>query len=178
MFEGYKSYLVAIAIVAVTFAWQLNYLDDNTANTLFILLGAGGLATMSAKVNRIDKKLLLIFAFLLLPTVISAQPQTGSNQRFAWDQSAPTLTDAQSYVYKYYPDASTAGVAFSNVVCSGSASPFTCSVLIPAFTPGNHSITLTASNAAGESAQSSPFAFVFVVTPSVPSNIRIISGTQ
>lgn len=117
------------------------------------------------------KKLLL--AFLLFASVASAQPPASSNQRFSFDEAAPTLADAQAYTYKYYPDGNATGVTFTGVTCSGTASPFLCSVLIPAFTPGNHSITLTATNVAGESAKSSPFAFVFVVTPSVPANIRI-----
>lgn len=116
------------------------------------------------------KKFLFI---LLFPAALAAQPPGSSNQRFTFDQAAPVLADAQAYTYRYYPDGATTGITFTGVTCTGTASPFVCSVLIPAFTPGNHSITLTAANVAGESAKSSPFAFVFVVTPSVPANIRI-----
>lgn len=118
----------------------------------------------------------LYFALLLLLVFTNlgeAQTPGSSNQKFTWDQSAPTLADAQAYTYKYYPDGAGTGIPFTGVACTGSASPFVCSVSIPAFTPGNHSITLTASNIAGESPKSAPFAFVFVVTPSVPGNIRI-----
>lgn len=120
------------------------------------------------------RKILLIIIFTLGTHAYPyAQPPGSSNQRFTFDQAAPTLADAQAYTYRYYPDNATVGIAFTGVTCSGTTSPFVCSVLIPAFTPGNHSITLTAANIAGESAKSSPFAFVFVVTPSVPVNIRI-----
>lgn len=124
------------------------------------------------------KKILLALALAISSVVIIAQqPPIGTaTQKFAWDQDAPTLADAQAYTYKYYPDGSATGVTFAVVTCSGAATPFTCSAPIPAFTPGNHTITLTASNIAGESAKSNPFGFSFVVTPGVPNNIRIISG--
>lgn len=116
------------------------------------------------------KRICLVLLLLAAP---AAAQQGSSNQKFSWDQSAPTLVDAQAYTYKYYPDSAPVGIVFTGVICAGTASPFVCSVNIPAFTPGNHSIQLTASNLAGESTKSSPFAFVFVVTPSVPANIRI-----
>lgn len=124
------------------------------------------------------KRLFLTLLFITATaSVFAQQPPIGTaTQRFAWDQEAPTLADAQAYTYKYYPDSSTTGTAFTGVTCSGTASPFTCSAPIPAFTPGNHTITITASNVAGESAKSNPFAFNFVVTPGVPNNIRIISS--
>jgi hypothetical protein len=117
------------------------------------------------------KKLLLVLLLLISPIMIGAQNATSSNH-FTWDQPAPDLATANSYTYKYYPDA-LAGVTFSGVVCSGAATPFSCTVLIPAFTPGSHSIQLTASNLAGESAKSVSFPFIFIVSPGTPANIRI-----
>jgi len=123
------------------------------------------------------KKMILILFLLTSVTAYAQQPPIGTaTQRFAWDQDAPTLADAQGYTYKYYPDSATTGIAFTGVTCTGTSSPFVCSAPIPAFTPGNHSITVTANNVAGESAKSNPFAFNFVVTPGVPNNIRIVSG--
>lgn len=136
--------------------------------------------TLAAKINRMEKKVLLSILFFILVgfgTTKTINAQASSNQKFAFDISAPTLVDAQGYTYKYYPDNSPTGIPFVGVVCAGTTSPFTCNVSIPAFTPGNHSIQLTASNVAGESLKSSPFVFVFVVTPSIPFNIRIISGS-
>ena len=115
------------------------------------------------------KKLVLIL--FLIPTLLFAQAIPTS--KLIWDQDAPSLTDAQSYTYKYYADGSTTGVAFTGVTCTGTVSPFTCTVNFPAFTPGNNSITLTSSNIAGESAKSAPLDFTFIVTPSSPRNIRI-----
>jgi len=114
--------------------------------------------------------LILLLLFIINA---SAQNQASVNQKFAWDQAALTLADAQGYTYKYYADGSTTGINFAGIACTGSASPFVCSVSIPAFTPGNHTITITASNIAGESPKSIPFAFAFVVTPAVPTGIRI-----
>ena len=117
------------------------------------------------------KKILLVPSILLITSLLYAQAIPTS--KFAWDQSAPDLTTVQAYTYKHYDDNSATGVAFVGVTCTGTASPFTCVVNIPAYTPGNHSITLSASNVAGESVKSAPFAFVFVVTPGSPANIRI-----
>lgn len=114
---------------------------------------------------------LLIILFCV--SIANAQ-QAAQNMHFAFDQPAPDLASAQGYTYKYYPDNATTGINFANVACTGSASPFNCLVLIPSFTPGNHSITLTASNVAGESVKSNPFTFAFVVTPAVMTNIRIV----
>jgi hypothetical protein len=109
-----------------------------------------------------------------LAASLAAQAPPGSTaQRFAWDQAAATLSDAQALTYRYYPDGAAAGVTFSGVTCAGAGSAFTCSAPIPAFTPGNHTITMTAANLAGESPKSSPFVFVFVVIPGSPSNVRI-----
>ncbi len=115
----------------------------------------------------------LLASILISSTLYAQAPPALSTSKFAWDQSAPTLADAQAYTYKYYPDGAATGIEFTGVTCSGSSSPFQCEVNIPAFTPGNHSITMTASNLAGESAKSAPFSFVFVVTPAIPSGIRI-----
>jgi len=112
-------------------------------------------------------------AAFVLVAGLAAQTPGSSAQRFAWDEAAPTLADAQALTYRYYPDGAAAGVTFPAVTCTGAVSPFTCSAPIPAFTPGNHTITLTAANVAGESPKSGPFVFVFVVIPGTPTNVRI-----
>lgn len=122
------------------------------------------------------RKLLFMIAaciVLLFAPSIAAQTTGVAGQKFAWDQAAPDLATAQGYTYKHYDDASTTAVTFTSVTCTGTVSPFQCEVLIPAFTPGAHSVTITAGNVAGESAKSSPFNFTFVVVPGSPANIHI-----
>ena len=121
------------------------------------------------------KKILFAIIILAFASVAYAQPNppaTGGN-KIGWDQSAPTLAEAQGYTYKYYPDASPTGTTLATVTCAGTTSPYQCEVAFPAFTPGNHTLTLTASNIAGESVKSAPLNFVFTVTPSAPTNLKI-----
>lgn len=118
------------------------------------------------------KKLLLgLFGVLLSFNVFAQNVVTGS--KLAWDQVAPSLADASGYSYFYYADGATPRTALANVTCVGTSTPFQCSVNFPAFTPGNHTIAVSASNIAGESAKSNPLAFIFVVVPGVPTNLRI-----
>lgn len=116
--------------------------------------------------------LLVLIVFVVLTASALAQTAV-PGQKFAWDQAAPDLASAQGYTYKHYDDGVAAAVVFTGVTCTGAASPFACEVLIPAYTPGSHSLTVTASNIAGESVKSIPFAFAFVVTPGAPVNIHI-----
>lgn len=116
-----------------------------------------------------------LFALLLcgIASTASAQVPVTPLNKFVWDQAAPDLASANGYTYKYY-DGAAAGVAFAGVVCAGAASPFTCQVGIPALTPGVHNaFTISASNAAGESAKAPVPAFALIVVPVTPSNIRI-----
>lgn len=102
-----------------------------------------------------------------------AQSTAVPNSRIAWDQpNVASAAVAQSYTYKYYPDGATAGIALTGVTCTGTA-PVQCSAGFPAFTPGSHTLTLSATNAAGESPKSATLSFVFVVVPSAPSNLQI-----
>lgn len=119
-----------------------------------------------------------LFTVVLIALVAVAAPAfaqapvTGAN-KIGWDQAAPTLADAQGYTYKYYADAATTGITLAGVTCAGTTSPYQCEVPFPAFTPGNHTLTLTAGNLAGESVKSAPLSFAFVVTPGAPVNLRI-----
>lgn len=116
------------------------------------------------------KRLLIIIGIVLLPILASAQA-TGTS-KLAFDQAAANLAEANSLTYKYYPDGAATGVT-TTVTCTGSTSPFVCETPFPAFTPGSHTIQVTASNAAGESLKSAVFNFTFVVIPSAPVNLRI-----
>lgn len=109
---------------------------------------------------------------VLLASAASAQTGTPSS-KLVWDQAASDLATAQALSFKYYADGATTGTALAGVTCAGTASPFVCQVNYPAFTPGSHTLQLTATNAAGESAKSATFSFSFVVIPAAPANLRI-----
>ena len=117
---------------------------------------------------------LVVMLGLLSNGPVFAQAPATSANGLGWDQAAPDLATAKSYVYRAYPDAATVGMILGNVTCSGVASPFSCRADFPAFTPGSHTVTITAANVAGESAKSVPFSFTFIVQPSVPTNLRIV----
>ena len=121
------------------------------------------------------QKLVILF-ILFAPVLALAQsvPNAGPNDSFGLGQSAPDLTTANGYVYKYYLDGATTGSVFTAVKCTGTTSPFSCQVRIPKFSPGQHSVTFTAANATGESVQSTPFVFVYGNPPVSPNNISII----
>lgn len=118
---------------------------------------------------------------LALATPLRAQapaPPAASSSRLTWDQAAPDLATAQGYTYRQYADGATTGAALAGVTCVAYAGTqpglvATCAAPFPAFTPGPHTVTITAGNLAGESAPSSPFAFVFVVVPATPVNVRL-----
>ena len=115
------------------------------------------------------KKLLLVLILVLIPSLSFSQA-TGTS-KLLFDQPSPTLAEANGYTYRYYEGA--IGIILTPVICTGTTSPFTCSASFPAFTPGSHTIQLTASNTAGEGMKSTGFTFTFVVIPGIPVNIRI-----
>ncbi len=50
--QGYKTYILATAGIAVTVAYMLGMLDENAFNSILTLLGFGSAATLGAKINR------------------------------------------------------------------------------------------------------------------------------
>lgn len=117
------------------------------------------------------KQILLAAALLGIPTLAHAQATPTS--KLEWDQNAGNLTEAQAITYRYYPDTVPGGTVLSPVTCVGPTSPFVCNVPFPAFTPGSHTLSMTAGNDGGESLKSSPLNFTFVVIPNPPTNLRI-----
>lgn len=120
----------------------------------------------------------LMCALLGFTAVASAQTPVTTASKIAWDQQAPSLAEAQAYAYKYYADGAATGVALTGVVCTSITAPTggvvpQCEAPFPAFTPGSHSLALTAANDAGESVKSAPISFVVVVIPAAPNNLRI-----
>lgn len=118
-------------------------------------------------------KKFLLFIVAISIYSIGLQAQAVSTSKLAFDQPAPDLVSAQGYTYKYYPDGSTTAATLVSTTCSGTVAPFQCEAPFPSFTPGNHTLALSATNIAGESPKSSPFVFTFVVTPGIPVNIHI-----
>ena len=116
--------------------------------------------------------LVMLSAVLASSSLLHAQTTATPTSQFAFDQNAPDLATANSYTYRYYADGATTGVVLP-MTCSGAAPPFVCVAPVPAFTPGPHSVTFTASNAAGESAQSAAVEFTMVIIPAVPQNPRV-----
>lgn len=118
------------------------------------------------------RALMIGLLFLLsLAAPAAAQVATPSNT-VGWDQDAADLATAQAFSYRPYADGAATAVVLTGVTCTGTTSPFACKVAFPAFTPGPHALTLTATNEAGESLKSTPFAFRFVVIPNPPRNLR------
>ena len=120
------------------------------------------------------KNILLACAFLIGSAAVSSAQSATPSSRLGWDQGAPTLADANGYTYKSFADGVAPGVVLTGVTCAGTTSPYACVVNFPAFTPGSHTIQISAANIAGESLPSAPFSFVFVVTPAVPANLRLV----
>lgn len=54
--QGFKTYIVAALMGALTVLKALGYIDDATYQTLMALLGAGAVTTVAAKINRFGNK--------------------------------------------------------------------------------------------------------------------------
>lgn len=117
----------------------------------------------------------IVFAIaLLIPTTGWSQTANPA-ATLAFDQNAVSAAEATSFIYRYYPDGTPLGIGIvlAVVTCSGATSPFLCLTPFPAFTPGAHTLAITAANVGGESLKSTVLAFTFVVIPSPPTNLRI-----
>jgi len=117
--------------------------------------------------------MLLTLGLLLLAAAAQAQTATPGS-KFIWTQSTDAAT-AQAYTWKVYTDGAAIGVTLTAVTCvaNSPATTATCSVAIPAFTPGPHSITVSATNAAGEGPKSDALAFTMVALPAKPGTPSI-----
>jgi hypothetical protein len=119
------------------------------------------------------RRMLFVLFALSLAGAASAQTPTGTpTSKLLVDEGGSDLATVQGFTYAYYPDTATTPTPIV-MTCAGAASPFTCSSAFPAFTPGPHSLTVTAKNVAGESPKSPVLSFTFVLVPNAPQNIRI-----
>lgn len=130
---------------------------------------------------------LVLFATLTPLTAQTIVANAGS--KLEWNQVAPTLSAAQTYVYRYYRDAQAStpvatpstGARLVGVLCaqrtSTTSSPlgtFPCAAPFPPDTPGvTHTIAITAASADGvsESDKTAPWSYVFTLVPSIPQGL-------
>lgn len=189
MLKGQKTYILAALVALTTAAKFLGYLTDDQFQTLLALLGAGTAASLGAKVNRVDKKLLIALPLCLLFST-SAFAQAGStvtkgpvdtSMKLNWENpSNITLADAPTFEYRlrdsYFSGtitvvASVQCVAGTPVVCTAPLSQ----PLVDALNKvGTHNLTLSLYRAdVGESFQSLPFGLPSG-PPTAPTNLRII----
>jgi hypothetical protein len=113
--------------------------------------------------------LLLVFA-----SIASAQTNATPTSKLAWDQeNVNSIAEAQALTYRLYADGATTSTIL--VATCGIGPNFwpMCTTPFPAFTPGAHTLQLTAGNSAGESAKSAVFSFTMLVIPSAPIGVRI-----
>lgn len=115
----------------------------------------------------------ILLIALMSAGIFQQPPVATSSSILGWTIAAQDLNTAQGYGYKWYLDGSATGNQFSGVLCTGVSPTFTCEVAFPPVTQGNHTIRLSASNAAGEGELSDPFAFSFVGKPSKITTITI-----
>jgi len=144
--SGYKTYIIAALIAVATGVRYLGYIDDAMYQTLLGLLGAGGLATMRASVNKIDtsiakvdKKLLIILPFLLF-FPINARAQSVST--LEWDYPNTTLTEVQGYTQSITVNGTLVTITPD---CVTQGSSVVCSVAIPPLNPGSNTVSVSAS---------------------------------
>lgn len=123
-------------------------------------------------------RLTKLYAFLILLLVAApcfAQTPATKASRLGWTQQAESLADAQALTFTIYVDV-LPGVAMVNPACSDApAQMYQCEGALPAMTPGQHSLALTATSAGQESDKSSPLALRLVVVQT-PTGLRIISA--
>lgn len=120
--------------------------------------------------------ILLVLAGALPARAQTPPPTATPSSHFAMEIIAADAATAQAFTWRLYADGATTGQQLAGVACSASttAGTQTCTMPVPAFTPGAHTVTFTAANAAGESPQSAPLTFTLVVIPSTPTNARVV----
>lgn len=116
---------------------------------------------------------LLPSAPLLPPPTDKPVPLPGGGG-VSWEQPGASLAEVQDLTYRIYQDA-LPPVVLTGVRCAAkSVSPWTCTAPFPTGSIGVvHTITLTASNAAGETVKSAPYTYVLVVVPRTPAKVGV-----
>lgn len=104
----------------------------------------------------------------VLVATLSAQSVVRDGSTVLWSQDAPSLTEAQGYTYRAYIDSA---ATMLSATCSGAASPYACSALLPSSSVGGHTLTVSAANAGGESSPSA--AIQIARAPLAPQAYRL-----
>ncbi len=94
--QGKKTYIVAVVAAAATLLKYLGYLTDDGYQMIMGLLGAGGIATLAAKSNRIDKKLIIFIFAIIFSSATYAQTPT----YFTWDYPDVDITNVVKFQVK------------------------------------------------------------------------------
>ena len=109
----------------------------------------------------------MILLLLLLIQTVAPYPYV------QWDQPGSSLTEVQSYSYKYRLDGATSGQPLSNVSCVVSNAVFQCLAPLPVTVPGKHTVAVEAVNDHGASV-STPVEFEIEITqPAAPLSVII-----
>ena len=125
------------------------------------------------------REALCFCALLLMSVMAAAQNAATPNDKIGLDIAVVPSTSqdaatAQAYTWKAYLDGSATAIVLPGAMCSGT-NPATCQFPIPAtFPAGQHTMTISASNVAGEGQKSAQFSFVLTRQPNAPTTIRII----
>lgn len=125
---------------------------------------------------------LLVFGVAGLATAQPAATPIVGTEKLGWDQPAADTAELALIKWQAYLDAATIPVPIVNATCGQTKGPagFPCVGDIPALTPGDHSIGLTAYFEVGtnkvESPRADPLPVRMVVAPMAPVLPKIIRG--
>lgn len=119
-------------------------------------------------------KITSIVSLLLLGFCVNAEAQTTpapqvlryQNNKISWEIDAASLLQAQGYVYKLYGGTSSPNSArtITDVVCTGTASPFKCEAPALEFTVGSNILEATATSGTGVESTRSTALLLFYAT--------------
>jgi hypothetical protein len=120
--------------------------------------------------------LLTLLSLAGTAVVLLAQTPAIPSDRFAFDQTGPSLAVVSAYTIEITMDGTVLPTKQA-VTCTGTASPWTCYTAIPAVTPGTHQAMLraceTVSGVVLCGPNSSPVAFTMRASPAMPGNVRV-----
>jgi hypothetical protein len=123
----------------------------------------------------------IVATVLLTAAASNAQTPVIPGDRLGWDQPAASVAEANAFRYIISLDGQTPLLP-TEAVCTGTVSPFLCTVPFPAVIPGvQRSVTVTARKVIDgstflDSAVSAPLVFRLEVVPGTPVNLRRVQG--